>query len=96
MLDHGHRAALPPLLIAVVDRHFIPSTLKGWVDLRLGRRRGTGARSEEVGWLRCFPRRGVQDTWLSSDDPRSAEPIITAGSLTCGLSDVRQHIHATW
>ena len=25
MLDHGHRAALPPLLIAVVDRHFIPS-----------------------------------------------------------------------
>ena len=24
-LDHGHRAALPPLLIAVVDRHLIPS-----------------------------------------------------------------------
>ena len=25
LLDHGHRAALPPLLIAVVDRHLIPS-----------------------------------------------------------------------
>ena len=24
-LDHGHRAALPPLLIAVVDRHLILS-----------------------------------------------------------------------
>ena len=31
------------------------STLKGWVDLRLGRRRGTGARKEEVDWMGCFP-----------------------------------------
>ena len=64
-----------------------------WVDLwpgRRGPREGLMRGSILVG---CFPRRGVQDTSLISDDPRTAEPIITAGSMTRGHLSGRASAH---
>ena len=39
--------------------------LKGWVDLRPGRRGPEESTEKEVSVVGCFPRRGVQDTSLT-------------------------------
>ena len=72
------------------------STLKGWIDLRLGRRGAREGFNEEVDWIGCFPQRGVQDTSLIKRYYLgSAEPTIIVESMMGGLSDVRQHTRAT-
>ena len=67
-----------------------------WVDLRPGRRGRREGSAKEVSVVGCFPRRGVQDTSLFSDDPRIGGASHYRGKLTRGhLSAVRQPMQAT-